>query len=573
MKSAGKSNRYTDAFLVILLVLAFLASLSLEKWRILDQQTHFLNQHVTEVNKQLDRLLFFPRVLASDPRFISVLQNSSDEIRHHANTLLEEITQISGAAFVFIMDPEGNTVASGNWQSPDSFIGKNYGFRPYFRQAIEGNQATYYAVGATTGQPGFFIANPILKDSQPLGVIVVKIHLESLQDSWGRLDYDIALFDELDVAILSSRPDFLYVPFSDIPGVMLERIEREKRYDLSESAQFLKKGGNKVVFNDGERTTYLTVNQATGTEPWRIRLFYPQSRYWLNIGLFTAVLCGVFLLIFLVLRLFRQQKFIAQVERNHALELEAKVAQRTTQLQSAQQQLILQSNYAMLGKMSAAINHEINQPLTSLRFNLASLRQLLDQQPLQLGLVNQIATESDLTTKRISRVMETLRSISKTANTDFSTVDLNELLRDTVSTVRRERPNISQYLSVETIDQPISAKGNFVLLQQAILNLLSNGFDAVIKTVAPKILLGLKLNDHSATISVTDNGDGVSPQMTSCLFEEYATGKSGKKGLGLGLALSNQIAIDHNGRLAYDPVASGGSRFSIEIPLLEEERD
>ena len=547
------------------------ASLKLERWRILDRQSGLLDQHLVEVNKQLDRLLFFPKVLASDPRFIAVLQEDSTLATSRANQLLEEATLNSGAAFIFIMDPSGDTVASGNWRAVDSFVGRNYNFRPYFREAIQGRQATYYAVGATTGQPGFFIANPIRHEGEILGVIVVKIHLESLQDSWGRLQYDIALFDELNVAILSNRSEFLYAPMGAIDKNIMERIRQEKRYTLKTDALFENRSENSVRFRNSEsRADFLTVSRPAGPEPWRVMLFYPETRYWQTASLYVLFLGGIALLIYLLLRLFRQQQFIAEVERSHAQELEARVQERTLQLHSAQQKLIIQSNYAMLGRMSAAINHEINQPLTSLRFNLASLRQLLEQQPLQLEMANQIATESDLTTKRISRVMETLRSVSRTASTDFDTVNLDDLITDTMATVRRERPNMSRCLQTAVLSDGLQVRGNFVLLQQAILNLLANGFDAVMHREDPGMTLELEAGDGVALISVSDNGEGVSSNMTTRLFEEFATGKSGKKGLGLGLALSNQIAMDHGGRLAYAPLQSGGSRFSMEIPMYRE---
>jgi len=567
VRTVAAPTHRTDLFLLLLLVGLMLGALVLEKQRILEQQAQLLNQHLVEVNKQLDRLLFFPKVLASDPRFIAVLQNNTAAAQAQANVLLEEMTHSSGAAVIYIMNPQGETIAAGNWRGEDTFVGENYSFRPYFRDAIRGQQATYYAVGATTGQPGFFIANPIFHADALLGVIVVKIHLESLQDSWGRLEYDIALFDDLDVAILSSRDDFLYVPFGDLPEATLAKITAEKRYQLRQAAEFVRHDTHRLTFVNGQRRGYLSVSQPTAPVPWRIRLFYPMHRYWQHVALYAAVLMGVTLLMYLLLRLFRQQRFIAQVERHHAQELEAKVAERTTQLRSAQQQLIIQSNYAMLGKMSAAINHEINQPLTSLRFNLASLRQLLEQQPVPHDMVNQIAVESDLTTKRISRVMETLRSVSKTANTDFDRIDLEALIQDTFNAVRRERPNVSRCLRTEVNVNGIHVRGNFVLLQQAILNLLANGFDAVMACDAPCIILSVDTAAHHAIVSVTDNGVGVSRTMTTRLFDEYATGKSGKKGLGLGLALSNQIAIDHGGRLTYASVDSGGSRFSIELPL------
>lgn len=566
--SSSQRLAVKNSLLAVCFIVLMIASLYFEKWRLLDQLNIALDQHVVEVNKQLERLLFLPRVLATDPRFSEFLNTESDSDIYRWNVLLEQIKQKSNAAYVFILDREGLAVASSNWGEISSFVGQDYSFRPYFRTAIEGQLTTYFAVGATTGKSGYFIANPIRRDGVVLGVIVVKIHLNSLEDSWDRLNYDIALFDEIDVAIMSNREDFLYVPFGELSEKRRHQISLEKRYPLHLNAEFSGSRDSVVVLSSKQSVGFFSVSKDIAAEPWKARLFYSRSAYWNRVYIYLATLSLVFVIIVLMTRVFRQQKLIADVGREHARQLVRKVAERSRQLESTQQKLIVQSNYALLGKMSAAINHEINQPLTSLRFNLASLRQLLDEDRLRIDIVRQVAVESDLTTKRISRVMETLRSVSKTSSTEFEPVDLNDLIVDSEKIVKRERPNTSRCLTIEQVDSRLMVSGNFILLQQAVLNLLSNAFDAILQQEQAKVFMALERRGDKALIYVEDNGVGVSKQMTSRLFDEYTSSKSGASGLGLGLALSSQIAIDHRGRLRYDPLLITGSRFSIELPLV-----
>lgn len=566
--SRGRRAPVKNSLLAAGFIALMIGSLYFEKWRLLDQLNVALDQHVVEVNKQLERLLFLPKVLATDPRFSEFLNAEIEADIYRWNVLLEQIKQKSNAAYVFILDVKGLAVASSNWGEMSSFVGEDYSFRPYFRTAIEGQLTTYFAVGATTGQSGYFIANPIRRNGVVLGVIVVKIHLDSLEDSWDRLNYDIALFDEMDVAIMSNRDDFLYVPFGQLSEKNRQQIALEKRYPLQLEAEFSASRDSVVVLSNRQSVGFFSVSKDIAAEPWKARLFYSRSAYWDRAYIYLATLSLVFLIIILLARVFRQQKLIADVGREHARQLVRKVAERSRQLESTQQKLIVQSNYALLGKMSAAINHEINQPLTSLRFNLASLRQLLDEDRLRIDFVRQVAVESDLTTKRIGRVMETLRSVSKTSNTEFEPVDLNNLVIDSEQIVKRERPNTSRCLQVKGSDNVIMVNGNFILLQQAVLNLLSNAFDAILEQEQAQVLMALECRDKKAIIYVEDNGVGVSKHMTSRLFDEYTSSKSGASGLGLGLSLSSQIAIDHGGRLRYDPAPITGSRFSIELPLL-----
>lgn len=565
-----KSTAVINGLLTVCFIVLVIASLYFEKSRLLDQLNVALNQHVIEVNKQLERLLFLPRVLATDPRFSELLAAHNNAEIYRWNVLLEQIKQKSNAAYVFILDGEGLAVASSNWGEMKSFVGEDYSFRPYFRTAREGQLTTYFAVGATTGQSGYFIANPIRREGVVLGVIVVKIHLDSLEDSWDRLNYDIALFDEMDVAIMSNRDDFLYVPFGQLSEENRRQIELEKRYPLQNNMRFDESRDSVVVHTSRQNKGFFSASKDIAAEPWKARLFYSRSAYWSRVYIYLATLSLVFLIMLLLVRIFRQQRLIAEVGREHARQLVRKVAERSRQLESTQQKLIVQSNYALLGKMSAAINHEINQPLTSLRFNLASLRQLLDEDRLRIDLVRQVVVESDLTTKRIGRVMETLRSVSKTSSTDFEPVDLNTLMIDSEKIVRRERPNTSRCLQRRTSEGVVMVNGNFILLQQALLNLLSNAFDAILEEEQPHVFMALECSEKKALLYVEDNGVGVSKQMTSRLFDEYTSSKSGASGLGLGLSLSSQIAVDHGGRLRYDPLPATGSRFSIELPLLTD---
>ena len=290
-----------------------------------------------------------------------------------------------------------------------------------------------------------------------------------------------------------------------------------------------------------------------------------------------SAVAGLGVICILLARTFRQTRRLARSEQRNARELERLVAERTEALQSAQRALISESNFAMLGRMSAAINHEINQPLASLRFDLATLRHLVAQKTASLDEIHQTIIDSDRTTRRIVRVIETFRSLARQGAGELTSLDAGRLVTEVADTVRRERPAAAASLSVTVPAGPGPfVAGNVVLLQQAVLNLLHNAFDATLGKQGAHVTLALldELGPRTS-IDVIDNGPGVDPAVRERLFEPFASGandvvgaRSGAAGgLGLGLVLARQIAFDHDGTLEYLSCADGGSHFRLSLPV------
>ena len=145
---------------------------------------------------------------------------------------------------------------------------------------------------------------------------------------------------------------------------------------------------------------------------------------------------SVLAIVALIYRNLLTQKRLAETEHRHAHELEIEVEERTRELRSTQKALITESNFAMLGRMSAAINHEVNQPLASLRMNLASLRKVIDQPDANAEDVRQIVIDSDRTTKRIGRVVTTLRTMAGRKPTETAQVSIDKLVAEIVETLQ-----------------------------------------------------------------------------------------------------------------------------------------
>ena len=160
--------------------------------------------------------------------------------------MLEQAQASSDADVVYLMDADGVTLAASNWNDRFSFVGADYGFRPYVRGAVSGEESTFYAVGATTGEPGYFVAVPVhagllagrdrkrrsTSSSTVIGVLAAKLSLDALVDLWQTQPYRSLVTDDLGVVILSTDASLLYTPTSELDAATRAALGAERRYDL-----------------------------------------------------------------------------------------------------------------------------------------------------------------------------------------------------------------------------------------------------------------------------------------------------------------------------------------------------
>jgi two-component system C4-dicarboxylate transport sensor histidine kinase DctB len=540
---------------------------------------------LVDLDRQLNQFSFIPKLLSEDIEIREALLSPGDGTVHSANMRLSRTQLDSGLDVAYLLDDTGMTVASSNWSETLSFVGVSYSFRPYFQNAIEGQGATFFAVGVTTAIPGYFIAQPVVSDGEVLGVVVAKVELEVLVDSWSQLPYESVVTDEFGVIILSTREDLLYTPTLSLFPEQVKQLKQERRYQLKESTvAFITGHPAKRAKIDGiSSDIYFLFSQKLLNEPWQLLSLSNERGIQRRSIVLTIAIASLCLIAYLLTRLYQQQVRLVRSEQRHSSELEAKVLHRTRELETAQQRLISESNFTMLGRMSGAINHEINQPLASLRLNLASLRTMIENGDADQNEIEQIVIDSDRTTKRIGRVISSLRSLAQKNESRFERFEVARLINEVYDTVRRERQAVSQFLTVENVDINIFVLGDEILIQQALLNLLYNAFDAVLSVKEPVVALSVKrvtvstlardangLSNEYVVICVSDNGPGISKSVASTLFEPFATTRRKKDGLGLGLTIARQIALDHGGELSYNADASS-CQFTLELPIYHNE--
>ncbi len=130
-----------------------------------------------------------------------------------ANAILDHFNKTLAADVCYLMDPDGNTIASTNRNAPDSFVDQNFAFRPYFKDAISGYPGTYLALGTTSGKRGAYYSHPVYAENgfAPIGIVVIKASIEYIESQLGtELDEIVLVNDPNGVIFISNRKDWLY---------------------------------------------------------------------------------------------------------------------------------------------------------------------------------------------------------------------------------------------------------------------------------------------------------------------------------------------------------------------------
>lgn len=152
-----------------------------------------------------------PVLVGQQPEIATLLAQPQDPARQErVNRYLEAISDRAGAMALYVLDARGQALAASNWRSPETFVGQNYARRPYFAEAMAGRSSLFYGVGMTTGRPGLFLAEPLRQGGRVLGVVAVKVALDSLSASWARSPDPVLVRDRRGVSFLASYPEWRY---------------------------------------------------------------------------------------------------------------------------------------------------------------------------------------------------------------------------------------------------------------------------------------------------------------------------------------------------------------------------
>ena len=238
------------------------------------------------------------------------------------------------------------------------------------------------------------------------------------------------------------------------------------------------------------------------------------------------------------------------------------------EIQENRGQLAHLARVTTLGELSAALAHELNQPLTAIKTNAQTARRLLERDPPVLTELTEIIEDIVRDDSRAGDVIWRIRELLRKGETRFEAVDLGQLTEDVLVIAQGDLATRGVSASAQLANGPVFVRGDKVQLQQVVLNLLLNASDSMSGRPAGSrritISIGLEPPDNGL-ISVVDGGTGIPEDEMERVFEPFVTSKQG--GLGLGLAICRSIVKRHRGRLWAVNNPSGGATFHLALPL------
>ncbi len=547
-----------------------------------------------DLESVLDKFETLPFALGFQSDLTQVLTRPDDRSAiNRLNLNLQAIQRQAKVYAIYMMDRQGNTLASSNWDQPLSFVGRNFSFRPYFRNAIDGRAGRFYGIGNATGEPGYFIAQPVYPPgaargtAAPIGVVAVKIDLVEFEHTWRSSEEPITLTDHSGVVFLSNRPDWKYHSLRPLGAAVQKNLADTLQY-AARPIKPIASLPKKVRAGFGDHVT-----RPVGRLGWQLMLFPSQARI-ARVAMLWALGAALLLAIAgisLWANYQRRRRMEERLASRNALqraaeELDRKIEQRTQELllanqnleikyvklketehllRSTQNELVQAGKLAMLGQMAAGVTHELNQPL-------AAIRAFADNAVTFLARGQAARAEENLShisaaSARMGAIIGQLKGFARKSHGAVSTVDLPQSIEASAlllqSDFRRHRARLDI-----TIRDALQVTGDTVRTEQVLINLLRNALDAVETAQQRTVTIVLERDECDAVIRIRDSGPGIPAQVAQHLFEPFFTTKPSGKGLGLGLAISSSIVQAMNGQLIAQNHPDGGAEFIVRLPLV-----
>lgn len=582
--------------LAVIALLAVAIGVQTWAWQVDDERQTLasrLEVHAAALDTELTRHEALPMVLALDPRLGAALAAPQDAAVIAAGNVYLQQTQLrTGAEAVFLIDSTGKTVAASNHDQPDSFIGQNYAFRPYVQEALAGRLGRFYAVGTTTGRPGYFLAAPVQRnprgDAAGDGVVAVKVSLAAFEASLKPGGGVTVLADGAGVLMLSSEPGLRYRTLAPLSEQTRQGLDATRQY-TGQSLQAVLPGTDLLAADKLPRLPTLlgvsaepalaglseVVRRPAGGLGWQLVAFVdtPNAR---RTGLLAGTACGlagmgtVMLWQMRALRRRRRAELLQvedEIRRRIALGTEHLHAQLAEQartenlLRRTTDSAVQAGKLAVLGQLAAGISHELNQPLTAMRNYADNALLMMDTGRAEgvRGNLQQIGALTD----RMGQITSHLRAHARMQPEPVGPVSVrgavdNALVLLRATAAQGAAPTVDiQPPGLQVLAEPVR-------LEQALVNLLRNAMDAGQGRAASQI--SATVEGTQVCIRVRDHGPGMAPDVLARLFEPFFTTKPAGSGLGLGLAVSRMIVRGLGGELQAGNAAGGGAEFSVFLP-------
>ena len=515
---------------------------------------------------ELQRNSIVPRLLASDAELIGAL--NSNDYQRTSQRLMSFVDEI-GAAAILLLDSDGLVVAA----TDRNRLGETQRNLPHFREAARASQTVFTTHKHDTGVYDFAYSRKILSNNKPLGVIVVEVDLRKFQSAWAGISDAVIVAAAGGQILLATENSWVGLPEQEAlalrsaPSAIDRAIQATQDWTVLSADAYMQgkavmrqelrvpfRGWNMVLF-----TTYGGIRQRVNTvlalEIMGFSIFLALAFYQLSRQTLTRAL-------------FFQQESVDLRQLNIRLQREISERKKVEKnLEVAEQTLAQSSKLAALGEMSAAVSHELNQPLAAMKTYLAGAKLLLQRKRLEEAL-SSFQRIDDLI-GRMSAITRQLKSYARKGGEELVPVDVRMAVNGALEIMEPQLKSRQISLSKTMPSAPVMILGDQLRLEQVVVNLLRNALDAISAVPTPEIEL-LLLGGETASLTVRDNGEGISD--LDDLFEPFFTTKKPGDGVGLGLAISSGIITDLGGRLVARNSETTGAVFEVTLPILNTDK-
>ena len=517
------------------------------------------------LQSELRQSAIVPQLLARDPTLIGAL-NSAD-YSQSTQRLISFVEEI-GAASLMLLDRDGRTVAA----TDRNRLGESHRNQPHFVNALRGQGTIFTAAPREVGGFVFHYSRRVQSGSEVLGVIAVEVDLQKFERAWAGISDALIVTDSEGSIILATEPRWRGRSEEEAlarenPKSAIERAIRATTDwtalppDAYLQGEAVMRTENRIAFRGWRMVSFTT---------------YTSVRERVNGVLALEIMGFAILLAFAFYFLNRRSAFrVALFQRESAelralnLRLQREIAERERvqeTLAVAEQTLEQSSKLAALGEMSAAVSHELNQPLAAMKTYLAGARLLLNRNRPDEAL--SAFGRIDGLIERMSAITRQLKSYARKGAAELSPVDMGLALASSLSMMEPQLRQRQVEITRIIPDEPVLVMGDRMRIEQVLVNLLRNALDATKLERNPQVDIILAAGD-TATLTVRDNGPGIEDK--DRLFEPFYTTKQAGDGVGLGLAISSGIVNDLGGRLTARNGQAGGAVFEMQLPVLVEE--
>lgn len=523
--------------------------------------------YASSIQSAMQRHSVVPLILSRDPILIDALEKGEfDEADARLATFREEI----GVGSIFMLDSSGRIVAS----SDDRPRGEDFADADFFELPMaEPTNNTAYSLKERPdgGGYGFYYSRRLMDETgAPLGVIVVSVDLGLHEESWRRARVKVAVTDGEGVVLLASEPSWRGKTLANLlaTGQNPSRVGQA----LSEARRSL--GSPNFVYIAG--TPHLQSDVKVGFRSWTLTYFPTLEGVRARVnGVLALVVMGFAILVagafYLLSRRARAESRRIQRESdelrllNRRLSFEMAARRRVERnLKDAEQSLEQASKLAALGQMSAAVSHELNQPLAAMKTYLAGARLLVHRRRPEEAL-SSFQRIDDLIDRMggITRQLKSYARKGEGGEIDLEPVDLRDSVRAALSMMAPQLGKMAVTITSTLPSEPAVVMADALRIEQIVVNLLRNALDATRAQAEREIKIFLVLGE-TVLLAIEDNGPGITAP--DKLFEPFYTTKKPGEGLGLGLAISAGFAAEMGGRLVARNAPDGGAVFELVLP-------